>query len=74
MRTREDVLNILNDSLPELRKCGVREIGVFGSVARRDQNQESDIDILVTWNIIRLIRTWTFSFIWRIDWDAALIS
>ena len=47
MKTREEVLEILNASLPKLRECGVREIGVFGSVARREQREKSDVDIVV---------------------------
>ena len=47
MRTREDVLNILNASLPRLRECGVREIGLFGSIARDEHDETSDVDILV---------------------------
>jgi len=47
MRTRDDVLKILNESLPKLREYGVRELGIFGSVARNEENDSSDLDILV---------------------------
>lgn len=47
MMTREEILELLKASLPKLRKCGVREIGLFGSIARNEQNEKSDVDILV---------------------------
>jgi len=47
MRTREEILELLNASLPKLRECGVREIGLFGSVARNEQKEKSDVDIVV---------------------------
>jgi uncharacterized protein len=47
MRTREEILEIINASLPKLRECGVREIGIFGSVARNEQMKKSDVDIVV---------------------------
>ena len=47
MRTRDEVLKILSESLPKLREYGVRELGIFGSVARNEENDSSDLDILV---------------------------
>jgi Predicted nucleotidyltransferases len=47
MKTREEILELLNASLPKLRECGVREIGLFGSVVRNEQQAKSDVDILV---------------------------
>ena len=47
MKRREEVLEILKASLPKLREYGVREIGLFGSTSREEQNENSDIDILV---------------------------
>ena len=46
---RDDVLKKLEEHLPELQKrFGIAAIGIFGSVARGEDTQESDIDILVT--------------------------
>ena len=40
--------NILKQSIPHLRESySVRRLGVFGSVARGDTTQTSDVDILV---------------------------
>jgi uncharacterized protein len=47
MRTREEILELLNASLPKLRECSVREIGLFGSVARNEQQEKSDVDVLI---------------------------
>lgn len=48
MRTKEEILKILRKELPFIRsKFKVRKIGLFGSYARGDQGEASDIDILV---------------------------
>jgi predicted nucleotidyltransferase len=44
----EKYLNIINKNRSTLRdKYLVKEIGIFGSVARGDQTPSSDVDILV---------------------------
>jgi len=48
MRTKEEILKILRDELPYLReKFNVKSIGLFGSYARGEQKDKSDVDILV---------------------------
>ncbi len=43
-----NVVEILRSQEPEMKKrFGVKRIGVFGSFARGDQKDPSDIDILV---------------------------
>jgi predicted nucleotidyltransferase len=44
---RETILETLKAQEHELRKLGVRHIALFGSVARGDANDASDIDILL---------------------------
>ncbi len=45
---REQVLNILSAHKQELSsKYGVRRLGIFGSVARDEATETSDIDIIV---------------------------
>ncbi len=44
---REQVLAILREHAPELRRRGVSHAGLFGSLARGDARGGSDIDILV---------------------------
>jgi predicted nucleotidyltransferase len=51
MYTREEILNILKAKKAKLaEKYPLCELGLFGSYARGDQNNESDIDILVDFN------------------------
>jgi uncharacterized protein len=44
---RDQVLQILAELLPQLQTYGVRDVALFGSVARNDSVSSSDIDILV---------------------------
>lgn len=44
----EDILARLRAVLPALsRECGVRSLAVFGSAARGDARESSDVDVLV---------------------------
>ena len=45
--TRDAILEMLKERQAELRARGVTHAALFGSVARNEQNGESDIDILV---------------------------
>jgi uncharacterized protein len=48
MRSREEVLEILGTLSGELqRSFKVKRIGLFGSFARQEQTETSDIDLLV---------------------------
>jgi len=47
MTTKENILNALRISKSELNKFGIRNIGLFGSYAKNDQSEKSDIDILI---------------------------
>ncbi|CAN5420354.1 nucleotidyltransferase family protein [soil metagenome] len=47
MKTRQEILNLLEKNREEIRSFGVKEIGLFGSVARDEQTEASDVDILV---------------------------
>jgi predicted nucleotidyltransferase len=49
MLTRKDILKILHNEMPVLKKrFAVREIGLFGSYVKNEEQESSDIDILVT--------------------------
>lgn len=49
MKTFEEIKDILLQNKEELeRTFGVREIGIFGSYVRNEQNEKSDADILVS--------------------------
>ncbi len=48
MRTTKEVLDLLRRALPELaRDFGVTRLGLFGSYARGEQREGSDVDVLV---------------------------
>lgn len=45
--TREDVLARLHENRETLRRLGVRQLGLFGSIARGEATPGSDLDFLV---------------------------
>lgn len=47
MLTKEDILQKLEDHQDDIKKFGVTSIGLFGSYARGEQTEDSDIDILI---------------------------
>ncbi|MCI0392008.1 MAG: nucleotidyltransferase family protein [Acidobacteria bacterium] len=47
VQTKEQVLTLLREHQPELRRLGVKRCGVFGSFARNEARAQSDVDILV---------------------------
>jgi uncharacterized protein len=47
MKSKEFILDTILAQKNEFLKLGIREIGLFGSYARREQTRESDIDILI---------------------------
>jgi predicted nucleotidyltransferase len=46
-QTKDQVLAILHERHPQLKKFGVKRYGLFGSFVRNQQSPASDIDILV---------------------------
>jgi predicted nucleotidyltransferase len=51
MYNTEQIINILKDQKKELeKKYPISELALFGSYARGDNNEYSDIDILVDFN------------------------
>jgi len=51
MLSSEEIIKFLKENQPYLRnKFSVVEIGLFGSFARDEQNENSDIDILVVFS------------------------
>lgn len=47
MFTADGILGTLAEHRERIRSLGVRRIGVFGSFARGEEREESDIDILI---------------------------
>lgn len=42
-----DVLEVINANKDDINKLGIAKVGLFGSFSRGDQNQGSDIDLLI---------------------------
>ncbi len=48
MITRKEAIQRISQAKPLLQKeFGVREIGIYGSFARNEQSESSDIDIMI---------------------------
>ena len=47
MTSREYILSKIGSNKDEILKLGIKEIGLFGSYARGEQSESSDIDILI---------------------------
>ena len=48
MKTFEEIKGILQKHKDELKEqYGLKEIGIFGSYVKGEQNEESDLDILI---------------------------
>ncbi len=47
MKSREDVLILIEQNQVALKKLGVRRLGLFGSCARGEATVESDLDFVV---------------------------
>ena len=44
---KEKTIKILKENMSEIKKFGVKRIGIFGSVARDEADGKSDIDFVV---------------------------
>ena len=51
--TRDQILTIIKVHKPELSRLGIRKIGLFGSFAREEQSDKSDIDILIDFDPLK---------------------
>jgi predicted nucleotidyltransferase len=48
MKDRAEIIRLLRQAKPELgRQFGVKHLAIFGSYARGDQREDSDVDIVV---------------------------
>ncbi len=47
VRSKEDIVAILTQNLDRIRSLGVRKLGLFGSFVRGQQDDGSDVDVLV---------------------------
>lgn len=47
MNTAKEILRVIEANREDIRRFGVRKIGVFGSVVRGEATEDSDLDFLV---------------------------
>jgi uncharacterized protein len=47
VKTKQDILNVLEQNRSRLKALGAKKIGLFGSFVRGEQRLDSDIDLLV---------------------------
>ena len=47
MLNSEKILELINENQDEIKKYGVKKIGLFGSYLKNQQKKDSDIDILI---------------------------
>jgi len=47
---RDSAINLLKDNLENIQKYGVKSIGIFGSIARNEAHELSDLDVLVEYS------------------------
>ena len=48
---KNEILSILRKNKSQLRKFGIVKIGLFGSYIRGENNKESDVDILIEFEV-----------------------
>ena len=53
IKKKQEILNVLDKNRSHIRTLGVKRIGLFGSFVRGEQNLDSDIDLLVEFEIGR---------------------
>lgn len=47
MLNKKTVIQYIQSNIDEIKRYGIKRIGIFGSFARSSQNNKSDIDVLV---------------------------
>jgi hypothetical protein len=47
MLTKEEILRKIEENEEEIKRYGVKRVGLFGSYIRNEQKEKSDVDILV---------------------------
>ena len=47
VRTGKNVIDLIAENRARIGAFGVKQLGLFGSFVREEQNEESDIDVLV---------------------------
>ena len=62
---RDHILSLLRAHEIQLRASGVKQLSLFGSVARREANPDSDVDIAV--RLADTFSTGGLDYFWQLD-------
>ncbi len=62
MLSKNDIFQTILDNKETIKSFGVTEIGLFGSYVRNEQTEDSDIDILVDYDIHKISYVKYFNF------------
>ena len=47
VQSKQSVVNLIKENQTQIEKFGVKQLGLFGSYVREEQNIQSDVDLLV---------------------------
>ncbi|SMO88519.1 nucleotidyltransferase family protein [Gracilimonas mengyeensis] len=47
LHTKDEILKLLEENREQIKEFGVSKLGLFGSYAKNEQTEESDMDFLV---------------------------
>lgn len=50
IKTKQDVIELIQNNRDRFAEFGVSEIGLFGSFVREEQTDQSDVDLLINLN------------------------
>jgi len=67
IKTKQDIVSLLEQNGSRLKALGVRKIRLFGSFVRGEQQPDNDIDLLVESSLDKrhLTPLWNCPFFWR---------
>lgn len=51
---KEEVVKLLKDNMEQIKKFGVKNVGIFGSSVRDELNDNSDIDLVIEFERVSL--------------------
>ncbi len=47
-KTKQNIINLLRENGDNLKRFGIKKVGIFGSFVRNEQTIDSDVDLLAT--------------------------
>lgn len=50
VQTKQELIDLINKNRETILSFGINRLGVFGSFARNEQNEKSDVDFLVVYD------------------------